>query len=68
MKTMYTASLKNNILLVAAFVISTFTIYSVESYLTAKEKAQDRLFRTGQKVEVNYFAFVKNGFTLNSNN
>ena len=67
MKKMYTASLKNNILLVSAFVISTFTICSVESYFDAKEKANDTFFRTGKKTESNYFAYVANGFTLNQN-
>jgi len=48
--------------------VLTLTIYSFDRYLNAKEQARDQFFRTGKQTEVNYFAFVKNGFTLNSNN
>jgi len=63
---MYTGTFKNNLLLVAAFILSTITVYTVESYFTAKEEARDEFFRTGKPVpEASYLAYVSNGFTLN---
>ena len=67
MKTMYTGKKIQNLFIIVCCIVSTVTILSVDSYLDAKEKAHEDFFRTGKKVEANYFAYLSNGFTLTQN-
>jgi len=67
MKTMYTGKKIQNLLIIICCVLLTLTIYSFDRYLNAKEQARDEYFRTGKQTELNYFAFVSNGLTINQN-